>query len=118
MSKTIKELEKYVLQFEKDRDWSKYHSTKDLAIGIVTEGCELLELLRSKTNEEIAEMLKNPKKREMIEDELADTFAYILLFSGKNDIDLEKAYLNKLKKTEAKYPVEKYKGHWEKPGRE
>jgi hypothetical protein len=40
------------------------------------------------------------------------------LFSSKNKIDLEKAFYKKLKKTEAKYPVEKYNGHWEKPGRE
>ena len=118
MTKTIKDLEKSILKFEKDRNWSKYHSTKDLAIGIVTEGCELLELFRSKTNEEIAEMLKNPKKREMIEDELGDTLGYLLLFSSKNKIDLEKAFYKKLKKTEAKYPVEKYNGYWEKPGRE
>lgn len=118
MTKTIKDLENSAVKFADDRKWKKYHTTKDLAIGIVTEGTELLELFRFKTDKDIKEMLKNPKNREMIEDELADTFTFILMFSGRNKIDLEKAFFNKLKKTEQKYPIEKYNGFWEKPGRE
>ena len=118
MSKTIKDLENSAMKFANDRKWGKYHKTKDLAIGIVTEGTELIELFRFKTDKEIKEMLKNPKKREMIEDELADTFTFLLMFSGRNKIDLEKAFYNKQKKAAIKYPVEKYNGFWEKPGRE
>lgn len=116
MSKTIKELENSAIKFADDRKWKKYHTTKDLAIGIVTEGTELLELFRFKTDKEIKEMLKNPKKKEMIEDELADTLTFVLMFSGRNKIDLEKAFFNKQKKSEKKYPVEKYNGFWGKPG--
>lgn len=118
MVKTIKDLEKDAIKFADDRKWGKYHKTKDLAIGIVTEGTELLELFRFKTDDEIKEMLKNQKKREIIEDELADTFIFVLMFAGRNKVDLEKAFYRKLKKSCEKYPVEKYNGFWEKPGRE
>ena len=43
---TLDELKSLVKRFSEERDWDKYHNAKDLAIGIVTEGSELLEKLR------------------------------------------------------------------------
>ena len=41
------------------RDWRKYHTPKELAIGIATESSELLQLFRFMSDEHIAEMFDN-----------------------------------------------------------
>lgn len=44
---------------------------------------------------------------ENIQDELADVFIYGLMMADHLDIDMEEVILNKIKKNELKYPVEK-----------
>ncbi len=105
---TITELKESFKDFCEIRDWAKYHSPKDLAIGLSIEASELLEHFRFKTKDEEYEILKN--KKEDIEDELSDILAYILRFAQMYDIDLSTSFENKLEKNNKKYPVEKVKG--------
>lgn len=106
----VSELKKRVQQFCEARDWNRYHGAKDLAIGITTESGELLEQFRFKSESEVEELLKNPKSRMEISDELADTLYFTLRFAQKYGFDLSEALENKLKKNEQKYPVSKSKG--------
>jgi dCTP diphosphatase len=46
--------------------------------------------------------------------ELADVFYWVLLIANKFDIDLVSAFDAKMKKNEAKYPVEKAHGNHKK----
>ena len=43
------------------RDWRKYHTPKELAIGIATESSELLQLFRFMSDKRIAEMFDSAK---------------------------------------------------------
>ena len=106
----IRELKEKVKQFCEERDWDQYHNPKDLAIGIITESAELLEHFRFKSEKEVGEMLKDPKKKEEISHELADVLYFVLRLSQKYDIDLVEALDKKLEKNRQKYPVEKAKG--------
>ena len=45
-----------------------------------------------------------------VKDELADIMTYVILFADHFDFDLEQIVLDKLKKNEKKYPVEKAYG--------
>ena len=45
--------------------------------------------------------------RENIQDELADILAYAFLLAEKHDFDIKQIILEKIKKNEKKYPVEK-----------
>lgn len=112
MEKTtnVHELKQKVKEFCEERDWDKYHSAKDLAIGIITESAELLEHFRFKNKEEIEEMMKNPEKKAEISDEMADVFYFILRMAQRYDIDLVEALNNKIEKNRQRYPVEKAKG--------
>jgi NTP pyrophosphatase (non-canonical NTP hydrolase) len=103
-------LKEKVKQFCKERDWDQFHNPKDLAIGIVTEGAELLDIFRFKFPEEIEELLKNKDKLLQIKDELADILYFVIRFAQMNNIDLTDALLKKLEKNELKYPVIKSKG--------
>jgi len=48
--------------FSKERDWKKYHTPKDLAILISIESGELLESFQWLKDEEITQVLNDPKK--------------------------------------------------------
>ena len=105
----IEELKLLTRKFMDERDWRQFHNPKDLAITIVTEASELLEIFRFKSNDEILELFKS-QKREKIEDEIADILLNVLRFVDLNDIDLSAALKNKIEKSEKKYPVDKCKG--------
>ncbi|WP_163853436.1 nucleotide pyrophosphohydrolase [Paenibacillus elgii] len=99
------EIIKKVIDFRDARDWKQFHNAKDLAISLTLEASELLENFQWKDSERaISTNLDN------IQDELADVLIYALLLAHDLDIDVEAAILNKLKKNETKYPVDKFKG--------
>lgn len=103
-------LKEYVKKFCEARDWDKFHNPRDLAIGIVTESVELLNLFRFKSVAEMEDLLKNNEKRLMIEEEVADVLYFLIRFAQKYNFDLTKALIRKLKINEKRYPVEKFKG--------
>ena len=107
---SVSELQKRVQDFCEARDWDQFHSPKELAIGLSTEANELLQLFRFKTDEQMTEMMADPKKRDDVEQELADSFNFILRFAQMNNINLGQALMSKLAKNDAKYPVETSRG--------
>lgn len=110
-SKTkIEELKNIVKVFCEERDWDQYHNPKDLAIGISTEANELLDIFRFKSEEQMQSIMKTGNKRRHVEDELADTFFFILRFAQLNHIDLDDILRNKLITNEQKYPKELARG--------
>lgn len=107
---TIQELVNRVKQFCEERDWDQFHNPKDLAIGISTEANELLDIFRFKSEEQMVDIMSDHVRRKHVEEELADTFFFLLRFAQMNDIDLPEILEDKLKKNGEKYPVEKVKG--------
>lgn len=106
----MKVLEEKIQKFCEERDWDQFHNPKDLAIGISTEANELLDIFRFQSETDIERIFADEKKREHVEDELADTLFFVLRFAQMNGIDLGGALDRKMKKNAAKYPVEKIKG--------
>lgn len=98
----MKELTEKVLQFRNERNWSQFHNPKDLAISLSLEASELLENFQWKTSEEAIE-----ERMSDIKDELADVIIYSILLSNELGIDPKEAILQKIKKNELKYPVDK-----------
>ncbi len=108
--KTIQELKEQVKRFCEDRDWNQFHNAKDLAIGIITESSELLEHFRWKSENEIKDLLNNPKKREEIESEMADVLYFLVRLAQRYEIDLSEVLNKKMQQNEKRYPIEKSKG--------
>lgn len=100
-----------VQTFCEERDWDQFHNPKDLAIGISTEANELLDIFRFKDVEDMKKIFADPKKREHVEEELADVFFFLLRFAQRNQIDLKKALEMKMMKNAKKYTVEGSKGN-------
>jgi len=101
-------LTKLVLEFRAARDWKQFHTPKELAISLVVEAAELLEIFQWKQGEELEGVVK--KRRTEIADELADVMHSILLLGHDLKIDLGEALVEKMRKMEMKYPVAKAKG--------
>ena len=95
-------------KFRDDRDWKKIHTPKDVAMDISIEASEVLEHFLWRKGEELDVYIKEHK--EDISDELADVLHAVLILSEELEIDIFKAFEEKMKKNEAKYPVEKVKG--------
>ena len=104
----LQELTKKYLAFRDKREWKQFHSPKNLAISLILEAGEVLEHFQWKTEAETDKYVE--KNKEAIGDELADVLYNTLILSHDLGIDIWKAALKKLKKTEKKYPVRKSKG--------
>lgn len=111
---TIALLKKRIQKFVEDREWGKYHNSKDLAISIAIEASELLELFQWVREKDIEALLKDAVKFTMLEDELADIVILCLNLANVTGIDVSRAVMKKIEKNEAKYPVELVKGKYEK----
>jgi NTP pyrophosphatase (non-canonical NTP hydrolase) len=101
-------IQKKIISFRNDRDWSQFHDPKNLAEALSIEAGELLENFLWKTTEQsrklTAEELKNVKE------ELADIFIFLTYLSEEYKIDLLSEVEKKIAKNNAKYPVGKAKG--------
>lgn len=99
-----------LINFRSERDWSKFHTPKNLAMSIAIEAAELMEHFQWKNEEETNEFLASEENLEKVKEEIADTISYLLLLSYDLGIDLNETIINKIGKNEAKYPVAKCKG--------
>lgn len=97
----MEEIIKQINDFNKERDWDKFHSPENLAKSIAIESGELLECFQWDS--------ENYNKQEVYE-ELADVFTYCIQLAMKLKVDPEEIILNKLEKTKEKYPADKSKG--------
>ncbi len=99
-----------LLKFRDQRNWSQFHTLRNLIVSLNLEAAELLELTQWKTDDEMSTLMNNSGAHEALRDECADVLLYLLLIADKAGIDLEEAALSKLEKNAAKYPVEKSYG--------
>lgn len=104
----LEELTDEIRIFCDERDWTQFHTPKDLAIGMVGEAVELLEIFRYRNLEESLTLVE--EKREAIGDELADVFFHLIRFADLYDFDLSTELKRKMIKNEHKYPAAKVRG--------
>jgi dCTP diphosphatase len=105
---TIEELIAIATKFRDEREWRQFHTPKELAIQMVLEATELLELMQWKNGAELEKHLA--QKHEDVADELADVMHSVVLIADEMGIDLGEAFKRKMEKNAKKYPVEKARG--------
>lgn len=88
-------------KFRDDRNWRQFHNEKDLALSIVLEASELLEIFQWKTAEE------GKKEAEHLREELADVLIYCYMLADNLHLDIDEIIQEKLEKNNLKYPIEK-----------
>ena len=109
---TLDTLKNFVENFVKERDWSQFHSPKNISMALAIEASELMDIFKWDREKDSKEkMFKGISRQEAI-DELADILIYAIAFANRNNIDISSAIEQKMRKNEKKYPVDKYKGHF------
>jgi dCTP diphosphatase len=104
----LHKLAELLLQFRDERDWKQFHNAKDMALSLVLEAAEVLELHQWKNGEELDEHLGANK--EHLGDELADVLGWVLLIAADRGIDIGEAFRRKLEKNKQKYPADLVRG--------
>ena len=95
-------------QFVDERDWSRFHSPKNLATALSVEASELLEPFQWLQSGEKSERADD--RLTAIRHEMADVLTYLVMLADRLDVDLYAAVLEKIELNRAKYPAHKVRG--------
>ena len=106
----MEDLIRAILRFRDERDWRQFHNPKDLAISIVLEAAELLEIFQWKRPEEVDAFLGDAANRRQVGEEMADVLILLISLADAMGIDLVEAARGKLAENARKYPVERARG--------
>lgn len=105
---TLDEIQKRLDTFVTERDWDRFHSPKNLVMGLCGEAGELVEHFRWLSEEQSGDL--GGGERDEVRRELADVQIYLLLLARKLEIDLLAATADKIEENAEKYPVDKSRG--------
>ncbi|GGD93632.1 nucleotide pyrophosphohydrolase [Caballeronia grimmiae] len=95
-------------EFVRERDWSRFHSPKNLAAALSVEASELLEPFTWLATGDKIEL--DDAKLRAVRHEMADVLAYLIMLADSLDVDLHGALLEKMAINRVKYPVHKVRG--------
>jgi NTP pyrophosphatase (non-canonical NTP hydrolase) len=108
MGDSIAELVKLAIAFRDERDWKQFHNPKDMALSLVLEAAEVLELTQWKNGDDLRRHLES--NRTKLGEELADVLFWVVAMAHDFGIDLAAAFRSKLEVNARKYPIEKSRG--------
>ena len=100
-----------VCRFRDARDWTQFHTPKNLAAAIAIEAAELQERFLWKTDAEVSRDLADAAKKAGVAEEIADVVMFAMLLGDRLGIDLAEAISAKLAANEQKYPVQLARGN-------
>ena len=112
---TVAELRKLVADFVAERDWSQFHSPKNVSMALAIEAAELMEHFQWLTTDASRELAADPEKLAEVGEELADVIGYSFALANELGLDISSAVRAKMVKNAQKYPAEKYRGRYERP---
>lgn len=110
MTDPIEDLTRKLLVFRDERDWSRFHTLKNLLLSLSLEAAELLELAQWRSDAELDALIADPAFRARLGEECADVFLYLLLVCERAGIDLGREALAKIERNAEKYPADKARG--------
>ena len=111
-TREIEELTKELVEFFQERDWTKFHSPKNIVMALASEVGELIDPFRFLTEEESFNL--DEKTRQDVADELGDVMIFVTYLSHLLKMDPIEAAREKMKKNSERYPADLVKGNKEK----
>jgi NTP pyrophosphatase (non-canonical NTP hydrolase) len=109
---TVAELREILTVFVAERDWSQFHSPKNVSMALAIEAAELMEHFQWLDPQESRAVADDPASRAAAAEELADVVSYALALASELGIDVADAIRAKMVKNAQKYPIAEYRGRW------
>jgi len=109
---TVAELRQIVADFVAERDWSQFHSPKNVSMALAIEAAELMEHFQWLTTEDSRRLVDDAGKLSAVGEEIADVVGYSMALANELGIDLSSAIRAKMAKNAQKYPAERYRGRY------
>ena len=101
----MNEFQKRIKQFVQERDWDQFHNPKDLLLGIVEEVGEIRNMIKWEQDiNKIKDALE--KNKEQLKDEIGDLYWFLALLANGNNINMDEAIDEVIKKNEVRFPIE------------
>lgn len=108
----LKDLLEKMHAFYEEREWTQFHSPKNLVMDLSCEVSEIAEHFRWLTEEDSYHL--DAQTEDEVRDEIGDAMLCLMRLASKLEIDPVQAAFDKLEKIGKKYPVEKCKGRCDK----
>jgi len=102
--------QKAVEEFLKERDWRKYHTPKELLLGMVEEIGEFRNIIKWEHDEKKVKE-KIAKNHDEVEDFFGDILWELASLANYCDVDLSDALDKIIEKHRLRFPVDKVRGH-------
>lgn len=112
---SFQDLQHQLQAFVDERDWSQFHSPKNLAMALTGEVGELVEHFQWLEGEQSDSL--EPEALAEVRKELADVQIYLMLLSNRLGVDLLDAVKEKVEENERKYPADRARGRSDKYNR-
>ncbi|MEX2308253.1 MAG: nucleotide pyrophosphohydrolase [Pirellulales bacterium] len=109
---TVAELRQLIADFVAERDWSQFHSPKNVSMALAIEAAELMEHFQWLTTEASRTLADDPQKLAEVGEELADVIGYSLALANELGLDVSSAIRAKMVKNAQKYPADQYRGRY------
>ena len=110
MSSELEDLLEKIQAFSDERDWSQFHTAKNLIIAVSAEVGELAEVVQWKSDQEAAEYLNTPEGKSKLSEEVADVAIYLLRICQQQNLNFIDILNKKMELNSLNYPIEKSKG--------
>lgn len=101
----MEKLQREIADFVDKRNWSQFHSPKNLAMALTVETAELLEIFQWMTAKESYRL--DPEILEHAEQEIGDVMIYLTTLAVSLGLDPLTAAKKKIKINALKYPPDK-----------
>ena len=105
---SLEDLNIELREFAAERDWSQFHSPKNLAMALSVEASEIMEHFQWLTEEQSSDL--PDEKKAAVAEEIGDVLNYLVRLADQLDIDLLKAAVNKIEINRRKYPANVVRG--------
>jgi dCTP diphosphatase len=109
---TVAELRQLIADFVAERDWSQFHSPKNVSMALAVEAAELMEHFQWLSIEASRKLANEPEKLAAVAEEIADVVGYSMALANELGIDLSSTIRAKMVKNAIKYPAAEFRGRY------
>ncbi len=109
--RSIPELTDALRKFAADREWERFHTSKNLIMALTGELGELAEIFQWLEPEECSAAMADSATRKHVEEELADVFGYLLRLADVLGVSLSDALAAKMESNAERYSIERSRGN-------